>query len=727
MKHLATLGVAILLHEVSALKAYQSYSLLGGSSLDSLNSVLGAIQQRLGQQSPLAKTDELLRQKPTLTKSIINEMGKYAVSWRHEIETEKEAAVKILKESYAEVIACKADFLSEMDSANVMQANLPNMSEAHRSCRAQQSRQHQKVLICEASLRGKTAVRKTECKNFKDNYDTLPQPKNFWSAVCEVQPPGQAPKEYFGHQLAFWDSLLKKHDEADKKCQNATSEELAKERECLELAAVRQNLTSECDAQQDRMDTDACTQMRGRVGACADYDRCYQHAVDSWLYLRKETCGPGGKEHNLKMQLHELLNLECVLEVMQKEPQEFWAAGSARCSDQNRNTTRPQRAGLSEISNRGHFNWSLPLAEALLTGVKGDKPAVDQVYTSISSTGDTDDEGRTAVEQHFEHEVRERKLGASLAEAFEAITPAAPVQDALQQRLRKDVAVVVYEQVWCSFARAVAASASVPSISFQPSYIDVFRMHAGVPPSCFQDDYDLGPEEMVYTLATCLRRAAPVPAGRRAVGAILPLKSRADALPNELMEWLASELPVVYCSLGSHMLSSTLAPGSLSQLVKGVLDAGCKLLMVLSESAQRTAMTDSTFAEYVEKPGSLRIETWVNQPKVLAHPGIQVFVSHCGANSVHECLAQGIPIVAMPFFDDQYYNAAALVQAGAGFRVQKRPITAGQVTAAVKAMLTSEAKAAAKILQKELLAEEGTEAAVQLVTALIQESQEVCS
>ena len=37
------------------------------------------------------------------------------------------------------------------------------------------------------------------------------------------------------------------------------------------------------------------------------------------------------------------------------------------------------------------------------------------------------------------------------------------------------MAVVVYEQVWCSFARAVAASASVPSISFQPSYIALWQ------------------------------------------------------------------------------------------------------------------------------------------------------------------------------------------------------------------------------------------------------------
>lgn len=45
---------------------------------------------------------------------------------------------------------------------------------------------------------------------------------------------------------------------------------------------------------------------------------------------------------------------------------------------------------------------------------------------------------------------------------------------------------------------------------------------------------------------------------------------------------------------------------------------------------------------------------------VLGHRNTCCFVSHCGANSAHEGLAQGKPIVPLPFFDDQYYIASVI-------------------------------------------------------------------
>jgi UDP-N-acetylglucosamine:LPS N-acetylglucosamine transferase len=38
--------------------------------------------------------------------------------------------------------------------------------------------------------------------------------------------------------------------------------------------------------------------------------------------------------------------------------------------------------------------------------------------------------------------------------------------------------------------------------------------------------------------------------------------------------------------------------------------------------------------------------------------------------------------LALPFFDDQYYNAAALVEAGCALRIAKRPVEAQQVPGA---------------------------------------------
>jgi UDP-N-acetylglucosamine:LPS N-acetylglucosamine transferase len=38
--------------------------------------------------------------------------------------------------------------------------------------------------------------------------------------------------------------------------------------------------------------------------------------------------------------------------------------------------------------------------------------------------------------------------------------------------------------------------------------------------------------------------------------------------------------------------------------------------------------------------------------------------------------------LALSFFDDQYYNAAALVEAGCALRIAKRPVEAQQVPGA---------------------------------------------
>ncbi|CAL1140052.1 unnamed protein product [Cladocopium goreaui] len=285
-------------------------------------------------------------------------------------------------------------------------------------------------------------------------------------------------------------------------------------------------------------------------------------------------------------------------------------------------------------ADRGHFNWSLPLAEALVTddvvqkveywtseesqpwlggglppqvtlgGSTGSfsqtKKLVD-VFTELSSSGDTDEEGGRALEEHFAQEVQRRGVAPTLEEALSKTTPPQEVQDALLHRLKmRDVAIVVYEQTWCSWAEAVAQKAAVPSIAFQPSYIDVFRHSAGCPPRAFQQTFNFGSEGMVYTLASCLRRHAPVPAGRHAVGAILPRRRslaaalRSEDQDQELLTWLNLDgPPVVYCSLGSHMLSRVLGPGSLTALVKGLLAVPCRVLFVLSKTAREFADADS--------------------------------------------------------------------------------------------------------------------------------------
>lgn len=52
-----------------------------------------------------------------------------------------------------------------------------------------------------------------------------------------------------------------------------------------------------------------------------------------------------------------------------------------------------------------------------------------------------------------------------------------------------------------------------------------------------------------------------------------------------------------------------------------------------------------------------RVVKWCPQTRVLAHPAIACFVTHCGWNSMLETISSGIPMIAYPQWSDQPTNA----------------------------------------------------------------------
>jgi hypothetical protein len=47
-----------------------------------------------------------------------------------------------------------------------------------------------------------------------------------------------------------------------------------------------------------------------------------------------------------------------------------------------------------------------------------------------------------------------------------------------------------------------------------------------------------------------------------------------------------------------------------------------------------------------------KVVPWAPQIQVLGHSSIGVFMTHCGANSVYESIANGVPMICRPFFAD---------------------------------------------------------------------------
>lgn len=139
---------------------------------------------------------------------------------------------------------------------------------------------------------------------------------------------------------------------------------------------------------------------------------------------------------------------------------------------------------------------------------------------------------------------------------------------------------------------------------------------------------------------------------------------------DDCLGWLDSKPrgSAVYVSFGSVVY---LKQEQVDELAYGLLESGLSFLWVMKPPHKDAGMEPHRLPEgFLEKAGERgRVVQWSPQEKVLVHPAVACFVTHCGWNSSMEALSSGMPVVAFPQWGDQVTDAVFLVDV---FRVGVR-------------------------------------------------------
>ncbi|XP_010257044.1 PREDICTED: UDP-glycosyltransferase 87A1-like [Nelumbo nucifera] len=112
-------------------------------------------------------------------------------------------------------------------------------------------------------------------------------------------------------------------------------------------------------------------------------------------------------------------------------------------------------------------------------------------------------------------------------------------------------------------------------------------------------------------------------------------------------KWLDSQPRscVLYVSMGSFLSTSS---EQMEEIAAGLHDSGVRYLWVAREDASR-------FQETCGETGL--VVPWCDQLRVLCHPSVGGFWTHCGWNSTLEAVFAGVPMLTFPILFDQFTDS----------------------------------------------------------------------
>lgn len=168
-------------------------------------------------------------------------------------------------------------------------------------------------------------------------------------------------------------------------------------------------------------------------------------------------------------------------------------------------------------------------------------------------------------------------------------------------------------------------------------------------------------------------RISNLPVPIHTIGPVIPyFKLQNHTQPTTYLEWLDAQPTgsVLYVSMGSLV---SISRAQTEELAAGLRDAGIRYLWV---ARGQTSFQEPGSQE--EEEGMGLVVSWCDQLRVLCHPSVGGFWTHCGWNSTVEGAFAGVPMLTFPMIADQLPNSQVIVESWKiGWRVRGERIVDG--------------------------------------------------
>lgn len=141
---------------------------------------------------------------------------------------------------------------------------------------------------------------------------------------------------------------------------------------------------------------------------------------------------------------------------------------------------------------------------------------------------------------------------------------------------------------------------------------------------------------------------------------------------------------LIYCALGNYSHLCQQAHTIFHAVIQAFSHHSCYVL-ILSIGTRIDASRYSNLAEHIH------LFSYAPQRSILTRASLMI--THAGLNSVKECIATATPMLAIPFANDGFGNAARIVYHGLGRRLNRRTVSANKIFEASSMILQQPAYA----------------------------------